>query len=163
MTRRRITKIMGEDIDRWGKKFARVYELQGPASFEKYQYSIANIIRFRANQKSGEQLLKYVRDIARPKDVLFEALISIMFNDFVNTSSRILVVEALRVLTPKRPVDSRYTRESVIRAMEDVFNSPQISALHHAIKKAMKSINTEIQQNNLKQILSLTVERELTP
>lgn len=161
MKRHRTTKILGEDIDRWGKRFARVYELQGPASFEKYQYSIANIIKLRANHISGNQMLKYVRDIAKPNDILFEALISIMFNDFVNTNSRVLAVKALEVLTPKRSTNSRYTRESVIAAMKDVLNSPQISTLHNAVKKAMKTIDREMQQNYLKHVSTSTVEREI--
>ena len=87
----------------------------------------------------------------------------IMLNDSLNTNSRTLAVKALRVLVPKKALLSSYTVESVGRAMKDIINSPQLSAFHNTVKNALKSINKEIQNNKLRQVLSLNVTRELRP
>ncbi len=152
-----------ETIDKWGAALIRVYELQGPADFEKYQYGIARILHLRANRKSGEKLLQYAKDISRPKEVLLNALTKIMLSDSLSTNSRTLAVNALRVLVPKKALLNSNTVESVGRAMEDIINSPQLSAFHNTVKNALKSINKEVQNNKLRQVLSLNVTRELRP
>jgi len=161
MKRYRSAEIPAENIDKWGKTFVRVYELQGPAAFEKYQYSIANMLCLRANQKLGEKLLEYVKDISEPKDVLLDVLTAIMLDDLMNINSRILAVAALRELVPKISPYARYTRESVVRAMKDSINSPQTPVLHEAVANALKSINREMQTNTLRLVLPSNVTKEI--
>ncbi len=151
-----------EDIEKWGRTFIRVYELQGPAAFGKYQYSIANVLSLKTNTELGEQLLKYIRHIPNPKDMLFEVLIDIMLNGYVNTNCRILALEALAELFPKRMPYSRYTQETIIQAMEDAVHSPQTLAFRNAVKDVLKSMNVEIQKGTPKHTFSQSVAGEVT-
>lgn len=149
--------FLPDNIDKWGMALVGVYERCGPADFEKYQYSVAAMLRRKADKELGEKLLEYVKDISEPKDVLLEVLISIMFNDFMNNNSRIRAVDALRVLVPKRMPNSRYTGEFIVRAMKDVINSLGASGIRGTVNKAMKSIRMDIQQNSLKNVLKQSI------
>ncbi len=150
-----------ETIDKWGAALIRIYELQGIADFEKYQYSITKILRLRANQKIGEKLLQYAKDISKPKGVLLDALTAIMLGNSINTGSRVLAVNALRVLVPKKSLYDGYTGEEVNRAMKDIINSPQLSVFHNAVKNALKSISKEMQNNKLQRVLFSNVTKEM--
>lgn len=145
MQRYRSARYPAKDINKWAKTIIRLYESQGPAVFEKYQYSIAEIIRGKVNRQLREKLLEYVRDIARPKDVLLDALIITVTNDSMNTYTRIRAVDALRALLPKRMPSSRHTERYVMTTMENVRQSPQITAFSRVLEKAMKSMETRLQ------------------
>jgi len=152
-----------ETTDKWGAALIRVYELQGRADFEKYQYCISKIIRLRANQKLGKKLLECVKHISKPKRVLLDTLTAIMLDDLMNTNTRILAVDALRELVPKKALQASHAGESVVQAMKDLMNSPQLSAFHNTVKNALKSINRELHNNNLIHVLSSNVAREVNP
>jgi len=157
MKRYRCGGIQNEDIEKWGKTFIRAYELQGIAAFAKYQYSIAtSILNQKISVDLREKLIQYIKDIPNPKDVLLEALIEIMFDDFYNVNTRILAVNALRALFPKRMPNSKYMQCAVTRVMEDIINSPQTPELHNTVEDALQSINIAVQKDGPESALPVT-------
>ncbi|HOE17841.1 MAG TPA: hypothetical protein PLX02_10770 [Syntrophorhabdaceae bacterium] len=139
---------LSEAIDKWATAFIRIYERQGIADFEKYQYSIAKILRLGPNHEQEEKLLAYVKDITNPKDVLLEALAAIMLNNSINNNSRILAVNALRVLLPIIMPNTKHIRESIVRAMEGIINSPEKTVFYDTVKDTLKSINMAMQKDS---------------
>lgn len=145
MQRYHSARYPAKDINKWAKTIIGLYESQGPAVFEKYQYSIAEIIRGKVNRQLRETLLEYVRHISRPRDVLLDALMIIVINDSMNTNARIRAVDALRVLLPKRMTYSKHSEMYVMKTMENVMQSPQITAFSRVLEKALKSMESRLQ------------------
>ncbi len=145
MQRYRSARYPAEEINKWAKTFTRFYETKGPVVFEKYQYSIAEILRRKVDRQLREKLLEYVRHIARPRDVLLDALMATVANDSMNTNTRIRAVDALRALLPRRMSNSRHTETYVMKTMKNVMQSPQIAAFSRVLEKSMKSMETRLQ------------------
>ena len=146
MQRYRSARYPAKDINKWAKTFIRFYETGGPVVFEKYQYSIAEILHRKVDRQLREKLLEYARHISSPKDVLLDSLMSIVANDSMNTNTRIRAVDALRVLLPKRISYSRHTDMYVMKTMENIMQSPQIAAFSRILEKTLRSLGARPQE-----------------
>lgn len=141
-----MKRYLPDTIDKWGAMLSRVYELQGSLTFEKYQYSIASILRSRASWELTERMLEHVKDISSPKDVLIDEISAIMLDDNVNINTRIFAADALRVLLPKRISYATSSGAYVVRAMRDILNSPQTKVFHDAVSSVLESIDAKMRQ-----------------
>ena len=135
--KRRLAELAAEDVEKWGKTLVRIYEKQGAMAFAKYQFSIAKMILLKPDEELGQKLLEYTKHIPNPRDVLLGSLIEIMRNDSTNVDSRILAVDGLCVLYPKRMPYSQYTQDVFEKIMTNAICSSQDAGFQNALKEAM--------------------------
>ncbi len=148
-----------ETIDKLGTALIRIFERQGPKAFEKYQHILAKILQTDTNGKLGGKLLEYAKNITHPKDVLFDALTAIMRDDSATDNARILAVNALGTLLPKRMPQAIHIGESIGRAMRDVINSAQTAVFRDTLKNTLQFIIMEVTRSSLKQTLLFNAPR----
>lgn len=139
-----------DDIDNfkdWWVVLEKLREMKTASALDECQHSLARILKYRDNWRLRETVLEYATDIHKPTNEFLEAICAIMTDDNIYISARILAVEALRVLVPRKIKQSTayptFRGVSVPRVLKNILDFPQVPMFHDAIARALKDIDQE--------------------
>ncbi|HQO64948.1 MAG TPA: hypothetical protein PK528_15170 [Syntrophorhabdus sp.] len=120
-------------------------ELKEAYSLDEHQQLLSKILIHGGNWRLRERVLEYSMDIQKPTNEFLEAICCIVTNDEIYINLRILAVEALRILAPKKIKEThvcpRFKGISVLRILQNILESPQVPLFHDTAKKAKEAID----------------------
>lgn len=132
------------NLREWGQVLELLDNLKKSKELDENQSGLARILRYRKNWRLLERVLEYGKEIRQPADEFLSAVSNIVTDQNIYLDARILAVNALGYLIPRRRKncqdDQKFNETLVVGKMMDILNSPGPPIFQGAISKSLKII-----------------------
>jgi len=133
------------NLREWRQVLKLLDSLKKSKKLDKHQIGLARILRYGQNCRLLERVLEYGKEINQPADEFLLEVTNIMTDRNIYLDARILAVEVLESLVPRRPKirknDKQFSKTLVVCKMQDILNSSEPPNFHEVIAKSLEVIS----------------------